>query len=90
MNNPITKDEIIAALKGAMKYQHPKDDSEEARTVVHEDAIKYMKLIDDKMRDATRGNSGLDMARFWFAAGLFTADARHGSQGDNLVIIPKL
>jgi hypothetical protein len=90
MRDPITKDELVAACKGAMKYAHPKDDSEEARTVITQEALKLIKTLDGKMRDPANNNSGFDMARFWFAVGMFTADGRHGSQGESLIIIPTL
>jgi hypothetical protein len=90
MKDPITRNEIEAALKGAMKYSHPKDDSEEARTIIETSALVMMKKIALAMSRPEDGNSPFDLARFWFAVGVFTSDARHGSEGGNLIFIPNL
>ena len=90
MENSISRSELESSLKGAMKYAHPKDDSKPTRGVLEPAALILMKSVAQKLAPPETQNSPLDLAVFWFSVGLFTADARHGREGSDLIIIPKV
>jgi len=73
-----------------MKYAHPKDESKPTRGVLEPLALTLMKSVATKLAPPETTNSPLELAVFWFSVGLFTADARHGREGGDLIVIPKV